>query len=116
MSDKHASKAEKFRLLQEAFRSQLSLRLATIRHTLTEADPRPDEDQAINEIYREIHNLVGSAGTFGYHQFSICARNFERMLLDYKDTALGAMANSTAVNCALTELETLAEKGPDEVG
>jgi diguanylate cyclase (GGDEF)-like protein len=42
-------------------------------------------DSAWDDLYREVHNLTGSAGTYGYHQLSKDARTLVELLKKHKE-------------------------------
>lgn len=72
----------KLEAVHQTYLSRLPAKLAAIKADwagLTEAeDPRA----RLRELHRELHSLVGSAGTFGYDRLSRQARLAERHIKD----------------------------------
>ncbi|MDO9371198.1 MAG: diguanylate cyclase [Gammaproteobacteria bacterium] len=114
MAGNHTAKADRLHTLLEAFSAQLPDRLAGIRRIWKEVQERPEDELQCKEFYHQVHNLAGSAGTFGYHQIGLCARRLEQFLLQQNEAAYCDAGNSETIDSALTQLEMLAIKGADK--
>lgn len=71
-----ANHIEQLRVLQQVYAKQLPTRLRAIEELLHAEAP----EQSFDEICRMVHNIAGSAGTFGYDAVSVAARDFEGVL------------------------------------
>jgi len=60
-----------------------------------------------------VHNLAGSAGTFGFVALSDKARRLEKALLRYQDDPELDHANSEGIAQDLQEIRLLVQHGPD---
>lgn len=76
---------EKLIQLQQRFSKQLTQRVQTIRTLWEELKANPEEDEAKKEFYRMVHSLAGAAGTFGYHDVGIQAKEIEKILTNDED-------------------------------
>ncbi len=114
MTDKQVTIEAKLHALQQAFGAQLPERLATIQRTWAMVQERAD---AIvhKDLYRFVHSLAGSAGTFGYQQLGNQARQLEEFLAQLTDVAYHSPESRATINNALAQFETLAVDGPDNV-
>jgi len=102
--------AAKLRVLQQAFAEQLPERLAIIHNTWVAVQQRPEHSK---ELYRLIHSLAGSAGTFGFQRLGKEVRLLEEFLMQLTDAAYNDTKNKLTINRALAEFDALASGGAD---
>ncbi len=113
MTDKQITKVDKLRVLQQAFAVQLPERLATIRHTWEAVQDGANETARCQELYRLVHSLSGSAGTFGFPRLGKEARLLEAFLVQLADADYSNVENAETINNALAQFDTLAISGAD---
>lgn len=111
--DNNKAKANKLHAVREAFRAQLPDRLADIRRIWSHLQKQPADALQGQEFYRQIHNLAGSAGTFGYHQLGVCARQLEQFLLQHDALTYSDAGHAGTIGSTLNQLDTLAGEGAD---
>lgn len=61
--------------MQEKFGSNLGSRLDTISEHWEQAKAEPESESKQLDLYRQVHSLAGSAGTFGFPQVGDAARH-----------------------------------------
>ena len=66
--------AQQLALLKIEFASSLTSRISQLIKDLKELHQQQDPAASLQESFRQIHSLSGSAGTFGYHHLSDQAR------------------------------------------
>lgn len=115
MTDKHADKIAKLRILQQTFGAQLPDRLAAIRRAWATSRLHPENDTARQEFYRLIHGLAGSAGTFGYYELGERAKQLEEFLLRITHPSGWDDASKKSVDGTLARLDAVVEKGVDRM-
>lgn len=75
--------------LNEKFRSKLPERCDDIRDCWTEAKQKLDDETIQKNLYRAVHSLAGSAGTFGFAEVGTSARQLLNTIKEWqKDTSL----------------------------
>lgn len=67
-------------LFRAQFAEQLPARLAELRTCLAAWQAAPEDDGALAALYRVVHRLAGSAGTFGMPAFGEACRAAEMRL------------------------------------
>ena len=73
--------SEKLALLQERYFAQLPEKMAKIEAVWNKFDLQStDQLSVLNELYRHVHNLMGSAGTFGAEQLSNAAKELQQSI------------------------------------
>ncbi len=113
MTDKQITAADKLRALQQSFATQLPERLATIRHLWVALQDNSVEAESCRELYRMIHSLAGSAGTFGFQRLGQAARQLEEFLMHLNDAAYSDAESVATIDSGLNQLDALANSGPD---
>ena len=74
--------SEKLALLQEKYLELLPEKIAEIEALWNKVDLQSVEQLSVlDELYRHIHNLMGSAGTFGAEQLSNTAKELQQGLI-----------------------------------
>lgn len=66
--------------LQEEFKQQLDEKVKTISRLVERAQSDAFVSEDLNELYRLVHGLAGSAGTFGAQEVSTLARELEHIV------------------------------------
>jgi chemotaxis protein histidine kinase CheA len=89
------------REVRERFLDRLDERLDRIRLSMSLA---PGDPVAVEDLRREIHSLIGSAGTLGFHDLAAAAEASERTMRD--GDAPMAVAERLAVLIACVEAYT----------
>jgi len=105
-------KSAKLRRLKASFAGQLPERMASVREIWSEVTESPEQETPREQFYRQIHNLAGCAGSFGFHRLGEQARELELYLQRLEHVVKDADAMSY-VDAALEEMERLAAL-PDE--
>lgn len=113
MSEQKPGIAEKLSALQHTFEARLPERLGTIRNAWETAQQQgADAPAALKELYRLVHSMAGSAGTFGYHRLGKAARQLEELVMQINGGADDA-GDVQSVNSALALLAAFAIEGQD---
>lgn len=81
--------------LNEKFRSKLPERLVDIRNCWLEARQKLDDEEIQKNLYRAVHSLAGSAGTFGFAEVGVSARQLLNAIKEWQ--------NNEGVNSTLIE-------------
>jgi len=112
MNDKQLEKYQKLHRLQMKYISELPDRLSVI---LLQWEQFNKTKQAglIVELSREVHNLAGSAGTFGFSKLSEQARALEKTLRQFNAGEVEEKSVMEPISQALKELERLSECEPE---
>lgn len=92
--------------LNEKFRSKLPERLIEIRNCWFEARQSLDDETIQKNLYRTVHSLAGSAGTFGFGEVGASAR---QLLNTIKVWQSDAGTNADTSNALIVEVETKME-------
>lgn len=69
-----------FNLLKKDFAAQLPLRLKTIDDALQACREQPGDEARRQDLYRLLHSLGGTAGSFGFVQLGLDAQRIETEL------------------------------------
>lgn len=68
---------DKFNQLKKDFAAKLPARLTEIDDTLQKCMEWPQDDNQLQVLYRLLHSLGGTAGSFGFTQLGLDARKIE---------------------------------------
>lgn len=114
--DDKKAKFEKLRKLQDAYAAllpdkleQLNQEWAGIRQSGHGAgqDVGAISNDRFGKLKNIVHNLAGSAGTFGYHQVSDVAKALELVVMPFTDYAQCSITESAAISALIAELSNL---------
>ncbi len=100
--------------LKKAYAATLVERVEEIISALKELHEQDDPHECLQEIFRQIHSLSGSAGTFGFNSLGEQARQLELSLNEYLQQE--KLPDSKAIayfNSGLQKLLNLVTQGPD---
>ena len=70
-------------LLKIEFSANLVDRVDKMVASCNDLLDKPEPDTILKELFRQIHSLSGSAGTFGYHQLSEHSRQLELIVKEF---------------------------------
>jgi len=70
--------------LNEKFRAKLPQRLIEIRNCWLEAKRDSDDETIQKDLYRTVHSLAGSAGTFGFAEVGTSARQLLNTIKEWQ--------------------------------
>jgi diguanylate cyclase (GGDEF)-like protein len=104
------------RLLQHEYIDSLSARLAQIDVDIEHVASSSDLQTDLQDLFRQVHSLTGSAGTFGFNRLSMQTRQLElkiRALIKVRRIP-GAQAICD-LHCRLDLLRQLVAQGPDDI-
>ncbi len=87
--------------------------METIRHTWIAARTRPEDVAPRKELARLMHNLIGTAGTFGYQSLGERARQIEYSLLQWAQPTYSDAKNVEAIDHLLGLMEMLIAREPE---
>lgn len=108
--------AQQLALLKIEFASSLASRISQLIKDLTELHQQEDPAACLQDSFRQIHSLSGSAGTFGYHHLSDQARQLELILLEFVNQgSLPDTRTADYLDYGLHKLLKLISAGPDTV-
>ncbi len=107
------SKNEKLRALQQSYIAQLPDKLAQIQAYWEQVLRTSENDTPFEELYRGVHSLAGSAGTFSFMRLSQLARETEKQLKQWQSNQQEAPLIQ-AINNLLAQLHASAAEGPEE--
>lgn len=81
--------------LRESYRNRLNAELKELAELL---DTPIDSNSDLSILHAHLHKLAGSAGTFGYHQFGLLARQYELIIneLQSGDDAINPISIDTS--------------------
>lgn len=88
MEEGNQSKLNKLKMLQESYGRELPQRMEALQTVFQQVRDHPEQRRVIQELHRLIHNLAGSAGTFGYAQLSEQARLLEHQLITWLQSSI----------------------------
>jgi diguanylate cyclase (GGDEF)-like protein len=103
---------QRLKALQERFRLQLPHRLHVLEQALAACRSDDADGAARDELLRCVHNLAGSAGSFGFPELSERARALEAQLRVSPEDLASSWAS---VDIALGTLRELASRSPAPV-
>ena len=72
--------------------------LEDVIHDLGQPQPQQDQEALYTELYRVVHSMKGTAGTYGIHVISTICRQFEDYLSLHPVTAVFRGAELTDVS------------------
>jgi len=79
--------------------------LGTMEEALIALESRPDDAEAVAEIFRVVHTLKGDAGSLGFTALAELAHHLEDLLAELRDDRLGA--TGAVVNLLLRATDAL---------
>jgi len=102
-------------LLKVEFAADLVSRLDMMVRELSVLDDQADYQGALQELFRKIHSLSGSSGTFGYSRLSTQSRQLELILKGFisSHSVLDAKSNDY-LQYGLQKIRQLIADGPDQ--
>lgn len=103
----------KLEALQQTYTLELPAKLAGIEQSWKAVQHNHQDLNASQTLNQQIHNLAGSAGTFGFSRLSIWAKKIEISLKKFSLHNQPGNEEYHAINEHLKELKTLVEQGPD---
>lgn len=106
---------QQLRELRTTFESTLPGRIARIIADLDALADNPDPDSFLEAIFRQVHSLSGSAGSFGYRRLGEQLRQIELCLIEFIN--LRTQPDSQLIeslNVGLHQLYPLIAEGVDE--
>lgn len=114
MRDPSPTIARQLLELQQRFSAEIPARLAGIEDDWTTAKSVSGQGFEAGDLYRKVHSLAGSAGTFGFEALGACARQLEHRLDTLKGQLLSP-AEITLVEQAIDALRECASQAPAPV-
>ena len=101
--------------LQLEFASSLVQRVEQVIEDLNSLSTQANPVTSLQDIFRQIHSLSGSAGTFGFSSLSEQLRQLELILKEYyNEQSLPDAKTTDFLNQGLQKLFDLIAKGPDD--
>lgn len=101
---------EKARLIQARFAVKLLPKLEEMSVQLALVRQQPVDRTLLHVLYRQLHSLAGSAGTFGFAELGERARLLEYQVLAWHDGAGCTAADFDTIAAGLLELEAIRAK------
>lgn len=101
--------------LREEFRDSLKSRIDQVVSKLDTLQSVSDTGSGFESVFRQIHTLAGSAGTFGFHRLSVQSRQLELIVKPILDS--GELPDKKFIDYLRSEIRKLlllAEQGPEE--
>jgi len=101
--------------LREEYSARLAQRIDEIESGLESLVSPTCKSEDLNRVYREIHKLSGSAGTFGFNHLTDQSRYMEVLLKEYVDS--NSIPEAKIVSLLLESIEQvrqLMKAGPDQ--
>lgn len=106
---------QKLASLRKKFASTLGQRIDQIKVDLNSLDSHPDPVDSMQNIFRQIHTLSGSAGTFGFTRVSEQSRQLELILKEYiNNDTLPDAKTTNFLDTDLQKIHGLIARGPDD--
>ena len=103
---KQQEKAKKLNALKAVYSKQLPGKLTDIENCwYANENSRFTDAENLQTLYRLVHSLAGSAGTFGFKSVSIAAKELEHILLSIIEN--GLETSSEFINNFRQQLTTL---------
>ena len=102
--------------LKETFLDELPERYEHMEDLILQLGQNDNPQEIFNSLFRHVHSLKGSAGTYGVHIISKICHHFEDFLntLDINDTHI--QPESTNINLQYLDLIKLAHRSVHETG
>ena len=103
------------KMLRDEYATGLLERFNQMRAMLSEIGCDTHNKGALKELFRHVHSLSGSSATFGFAYLSRLSQMLEAEVKAFLDQ--DALPNNTQLEALLTsvsELQKLAENGPDQ--
>jgi HPt (histidine-containing phosphotransfer) domain-containing protein len=104
MADLPPDVLAKMQALQDGFGVRLRARLADMQQQCSLCRVTPAERIQFELLYRQLHSLSGSAGTFGFTALGVEARRIEDQLRVWLDDGSWAQQDLAPVAAALDAL------------
>lgn len=89
--------AEQWSQLLQGFLEEAHDLLKEAEDSLLRLETRPDDDEAINALFRAVHTLKGSAGIFSLDPLVALAHQLENLLMGVRDGVRGLDATLTSL-------------------
>ncbi len=103
---------QKLQQLQKKFIAELPERLSSMRKQwLSYVENGNDKDNAAFKV--SLHNLIGSAGTFGYRELCEKIRAIEIMLTAIADNPAPSKLDIAAITAGIDDIIKLTDDMPD---
>jgi diguanylate cyclase (GGDEF)-like protein len=112
MNNAPLARNQKLLALQQSYIAQLPDKLAKIRAYWEQVQHSPDDSERFDELYRGVHSLAGSAGTFSFFTLGQLARQTEQQLKQWHGQPHEAALVQT-INDLLAQLLESAAAGPE---
>ncbi|MBL7005140.1 MAG: Hpt domain-containing protein, partial [Gammaproteobacteria bacterium] len=107
---------QQLELLRKEFASSLVGRVNQLINDLGSLTDKLNPDVSLQEIFRNLHSLSGSAGTFGFNRLSEQARQLELIVKEFSQThTLPDKKITGQLGSGLKLLLQQVKKGPDDV-
>ena len=106
-------KFARLKKLQQKYISQLPGKLNALNRVWQKAIQDRDIS-VLSELRQLVHNLAGSAGTFGFAAVSVEARNLEELLRNVADVTVLTGEDEVRIADALQRIVFLTDNPPDE--
>jgi len=101
--------------LRTEFSSSLILRVEQMITDINTLPRQSNPARYLKKLFRQIHSLSGSAGTFGFHRLSEQCRQLELMLMQFiNEQSLPDAKTIDSIRLKLQKLYHLISDGPDE--
>jgi diguanylate cyclase (GGDEF)-like protein len=112
MTDKRLDKHAKLKRLQVRYIAELPDKVSVLQTAWNQLQADKDQDVA-RELCRQVHNLAGSAGTFGFSTLSEQARSLEKVLVQLQGEYDLDRGKQETITKALLEIDLLVQRGPE---
>jgi CheY-like chemotaxis protein len=90
--------------LRNNFLDALPEKFERIEYLLLQMERQGSDTESFNEVYRIVHSLKGSGGTFGLHIITTLCHQFEDLL---STTSQGAAFTKKQISCSLVYVDLL---------
>ncbi|MCU6432947.1 diguanylate cyclase [Undibacterium sp. Jales W-56] len=80
MSSDNSGLQAKLQVLENLFRERLPSKIQEMEVALERFLINPQDQEALTSLHRALHTMAGSAGTFGFSEIGVDAREFEKKL------------------------------------
>lgn len=95
---------QKMQALQAVYGAKLRAKVADMQQQCALCRAAPSERDHVDLLYRQLHSLAGSAGTFGFTAFGAAARKIEDGIRAALDGGSWAQQDYQRIGAALDEL------------
>lgn len=114
MNENKPDRAAKFRKLQEAYLAKLPGQFdqMSLQWRLSKKDK--DDGRAFSELQKVVHNLAGSAGTFGYPAVSDKARILEVLVSSFVNLGQSAKRDRDTIDELIVDIGEQIQQSPQE--